>query len=517
MHKNHVFISYAHKDNLPLSPEQQGWISRFHDTFLAFLTPRLGLKAQIWRDQKLQGNDVFGDEVVKQFRDSALFVSILSPSYVNSFWCRKEMTEFCDHAEAHGGLSVNNKSRLIKVVKLPINRGHCDADSLPAPIHDTLGYEFYVQTEQGCLDLGPGFGKIHKENYLLKVCLLADNASQLLLHLESKPTAAHCQLPSPSRPSTPARKTTVFLASCSFDQRDHRELIEADLRSHGYRVLPEGPLPTEDEQVHCDAVAPLLEQAQLAIHLIGSHYGAVPDGPNHHSVVEIQNRIAAERSGRDGFKRLIWLPEDLSSTHANQERFLQSLSNEAQAQRGADLLRGSLEQLRTVLHSTLDRMETPSPPPTVKAADASTAIGRASPDRRLIYVICVPQDRSQTSPLRKWLMEQGYEVLLPALDGDAAELRKSHEDLLRDCCGALIFYGAGGEAWHRSVALDLRRAPVYRDGRPLPPPFTFLAAPNSDEKDDMVKIKLANVVDERQVFSPELLLPFLEGITGAAT
>ena len=28
--EKHVFISYAHIDNMPLLPEQQGWVSMFH-------------------------------------------------------------------------------------------------------------------------------------------------------------------------------------------------------------------------------------------------------------------------------------------------------------------------------------------------------------------------------------------------------------------------------------------------------------------------------------------------------
>jgi hypothetical protein len=472
---------------------------------------------RIWRDEKLQGNDVFNDEILNQLRDTALLVAFVSPNYVGSVWCKTEIVQFCRHAQGDGGLTVGNKSRVFKVFKYPVDWKWGEGDDLPAAVGDSVGYEFYVQEDQGPVPLEPGFGESYEKRFLLKVYILARDVSQLLRCFEPNSTTQDILLCSSGVSVVPKRKTVVFLASCSYDLRDQREWIEADLRGHGYRVLPEQRLPSDEEQAHRDALAPLLALADLSIHLIGSSYGAVPDGPSNLSLVEIQNHIAAARSRSDGLKRLIWLPEGLSSAQPDQMRFLEDLVNEAQPQVGADLLRGSMEELRTVLHSTLDRMEIPRPSRTVKAADASTAIGRASPDRRLIYVICVPQDRSQTSPLRKWLMEQGYEVLLPALVGDAAELRKSHEDLLRDCCGALIFYGAGGEAWHRSVALDLRRAPLYRDGRPLPPPFTFLAAPNSDEKDDMVKIKLANVVDERQVFSPELLLPFLEGITGAAT
>ena len=115
----HIFISYSHVDNKPLSPDQQGWITRFHQTFQTFLDTRLGRDAAIWRDDKLSGNDVFEDEIVNQFKDVALLISILSPRYIYSEWCTREAREFCQQAEQSGGLVVQNKSRVLKVVKTP--------------------------------------------------------------------------------------------------------------------------------------------------------------------------------------------------------------------------------------------------------------------------------------------------------------------------------------------------------------------------------------------------------------
>ena len=50
--ERHLFISYAHLDNVPLQPEQPGWITRLHDTLKAVLGMRLGKKAEVWRVTK---------------------------------------------------------------------------------------------------------------------------------------------------------------------------------------------------------------------------------------------------------------------------------------------------------------------------------------------------------------------------------------------------------------------------------------------------------------------------------
>jgi hypothetical protein len=411
-------------------------------------------------------------------------------------------------------LVLDNKLRVFKVVKTPVDRERGEEDDLPAVVRDSLGYDFYVKDDQGPIELDPDFGDTFKQYYLRKVCILANNASQLLQRFQTKSSLEDFQLSEPIIPIAKGRKTVVFLAYCSYDQRDQRELIEADLRSHGYLVLPEEQV-LSDEDTHCQALAPLLEQAHLSIHLIGGNYGAVPDGPSHRSVVEIQNSIAAERSRSAGLKRLIWLPEGLSSDQPDQVRFIEALLNEPQPQLGADLLRGSAEEFRTSLHITLDAMEHSKPATTSDDPELLDPKDPAASGAPMIYLICVREDRKETMPLRKWLKSQGYVVSLPALEGDATALRETHEGLLRDCLVAMIFYGAGDEAWHRSVSLDLRRAPVYRDGRPLPPPLTYLAAPSSDDKDDMVDMVEPNLVDGREGFSAEPLLSFLQGITGS--
>ena len=80
----HLFISYAHLDNEPLTDQQQGWITRFHAALSTLLSMRMGRKAEIWRDSKLRGNDIFADEIVQQFPKTALLVSVLTPRYGRS-------------------------------------------------------------------------------------------------------------------------------------------------------------------------------------------------------------------------------------------------------------------------------------------------------------------------------------------------------------------------------------------------------------------------------------------------
>ena len=79
-----LFISYAHIDNQPLTPELDGWITRFHASLEPLLSMRLGRKVKIWRDNKLEPAQIFEKEIVDHFRRTALLVSVPSPRYVES-------------------------------------------------------------------------------------------------------------------------------------------------------------------------------------------------------------------------------------------------------------------------------------------------------------------------------------------------------------------------------------------------------------------------------------------------
>src|SRR5271165_3179420 len=210
-----VFISYAHIDNEPLSENQQGWITRFHSSLMAMLSMRIGRKADIWRDSKLSGNDIFADEIVQQFPKTALLISVITPRYVESEWCTREVREFCKSAEHTGGVVVDNKSRMLKVIKIPGG----DENPLPEAMKLSLGYPFYIfDDQQTPLELDPAYGEDFTQKYNLKMAKLAFDVAQLIKKLDSGPNANAADAA-----STATAKPAVYLADCSIDRREDRE------------------------------------------------------------------------------------------------------------------------------------------------------------------------------------------------------------------------------------------------------------------------------------------------------
>jgi hypothetical protein len=238
----------------------------------------------------------------------------------------------------------------------------------------------------------------------------------------------------------------------------------------------------------------LLARCQLAVHLVGASYGAVPDGPGQRSVTVLQNDLAVKRSKSGALPRVIWLPEGTHSEQAPQQSFIEALHHDAEVQFGADLITGDIEALKTQIHATLKKLEEPE---SKQLAEQAAAANRA----KLIYLICNEKDRKATVPVRKFCRDHGFEVAIPSFEGDATAVREAHQHLLTTCDAVLLFYGAGDEAWKRTIDNDLKKMPGYRGSRPLLANYTYLAAPKTTDKEDLIDMEEPNLINALESFS----------------
>ena len=493
--QRHLFISYAHIDNVPLSEQQQGWITRFHNTLSAMLNMRLGRKAEIWRDSKLNGNDIFADEIIQQFPRTELLISVVTPRYAESEWCTREVKEFCKCAESTGGLVVDNKSRVLKVIKLPVE----DEGPLPPVMREALGYPFYELDEQQVpLELDPAYGEEFTRKYNLKLAKLAYDIAELIKKIEAPPMTAS----KPSEvPPAATFKPAIYLAECSFDRRTAREALESELRLHGYPVFPDIQLPKAEEE-YIASVKDFLDRCDLSIHLVGTKYGVVPDGPSEKSVTILQNELAIERHKKGGLRRIISLPEGTRSESAAQQEFIERLLKDAELQAGADLVTGDIEDLKGVMHAALKKLQKPEPPPLERQGS------------RLIYLICDERDRQATIPLRKFLKGRGCDVQIPLFEGDAATVRQNNQDLLAECDAVILFYGNGDEAWKRSIGSELKKSGAYRAAKPLLASYIYLAEPTTESKRELIELEEPNLINGLQGFSEAEMLKFVSAVEG---
>ena len=142
-----LFISYAHIDDLSPFGEEKGWIDLLHERLSVLLAQALGYEPRIWRDgHRLQGNDELSGAIGAGVTRSLLLVPVISPRYVQSDWCNREMESFhAAQAQAAPPGSPAFRSRVFKVVKTPLPEHLRDRE--PAHIRNLIGYQFYGEDE----------------------------------------------------------------------------------------------------------------------------------------------------------------------------------------------------------------------------------------------------------------------------------------------------------------------------------------------------------------------------------
>src|SRR5262245_12825248 len=91
-----LFVSYGPLDNAPEGADEERWIGRFHRDLERRINQYLGTEIRIWRDNYLQGNQAFPEEIETNLASAAAWVPILSPRFLSSDWCRRELRTFLD-------------------------------------------------------------------------------------------------------------------------------------------------------------------------------------------------------------------------------------------------------------------------------------------------------------------------------------------------------------------------------------------------------------------------------------
>src|SRR5262245_8808140 len=107
-----IFISYSHLNDQRLPGTDSGWVKCFHDA-LEMILRDLGVGAESWRDEKIGGNDFLTPVILQALADCQVLVSVMSPEYVRSEWCLRELQTFCEGR----GYRFGNQSRIFKVVR----------------------------------------------------------------------------------------------------------------------------------------------------------------------------------------------------------------------------------------------------------------------------------------------------------------------------------------------------------------------------------------------------------------
>lgn len=483
-YNNDVFISYSHIDNQPFGSPGGGWVDIFHEHLQNFVNVHVGRRTNVWRDRRLTGAEVFSDEIEQQLRSSAVLVSVISPGYMQSEWCNRELVGFTKAAQDRGNLRVGNLQRVVKVLRLPVERS-----VLPPLLDEVLGGQFYrVDPASGrARDLLLDSSADALQVFRARVDDVAQDLSRLLGSMVTSGGAATAAPPAPAA-------DTVFLAWTTGDLSEEREKLRRELEARNYRVVPTRAPPLDAAGVR-ESVLAALREAKIAIHLIGALYGFVPEGEER-SIIELQSDEALYQASNSAAARIFWLAPNAQPQDRRLSALVDRLQKQSPQGSRVDLLANqTIEDLKTL---ALDRLN-----PAPKAAPVVVTAASA-----LVYLMCDQLDRANVAPMQDFLFDQSLEVRLPLFDGDSEQIREEHYETLKECDGTLIFWGKAKEGWLRKMLRDLNK--VFGLGRTGSYKAASLyLAELPDVNKESFRTREVSTIRAGSEFDPDVLRPFV--------
>ena len=476
-----IFISYSHVDNETLSTKEAKWVDQFHRALEVRLNQVLGKKVAIWRDIDQGGATYFDKETMDLLGRVALLIPIITPSYITSDWCKRELDAFCRAFMQRGGLTLNNRARIFKVMKTPV-----DFNNHPEPIKALLGYNF-CHTDPGDKSvveytLEAHEGVVKKYKTVLNDLVYDIKEFFELIHAQSEGEDEAEERP------------RVYLAQSTDDRAEDYDSLLRELQDHEYEIVPLEQLRVLKYNELRAEVERALRTCSLAVHLIGDYHYPIPAGaPEAESLVRIQNDVAAMICKEAGLPRIVWIPEHIKGADERQKAFIEALLTDPDVQQGADVVQDPLEKLKEHILDKLRRQRT--------ALQANGV-----PEEQTVYVVCTEEDYDATVDVEKQLFDAGFNVRLPLTSGSEAQVKDEHDASIQESSAVLIYCGSASEAWVRGQLRALNGL-----GKPV---GLYHGPPE-------VKFKLrrgwqgVTVMQHFGAFKPSVLDPFLQKLAAA--
>lgn len=467
---NDIFISFSHTDNLG------GWVEDFQKRLNERLI-QLGAPVCIWRDSTLRGTDVFSDEIFTQLQQSALLISVISPSGINSGWCIDERHAFERFSVLNGGFQFGNHVRAIKVVKTPL-----DGDQHRG-LFDVLGFEFYRREAQSHRfrefhQSSPEFHQIIDE-LAQDIKSVLDAFRQHLLAVEADD-----------------KKKIIYVATTTPSLNWSRDAVVQQLEAWGYTAIPQS-----SEAPRCFSSFQAVTKAELAassfsVHLVSDQPRPIVDGGQ--DSISGQYELA-QRLKKD---RIIWV-EPGRKLYSN---FDDALRNGLQ--NGVEILQNcDIENLKDVIGDKLKQKRRPTP-------------SQKSEARTELYLICdrpdYPSEDSQVGQralrIKEFLDENGLVVMPPPYsEMEWSELEEEHRSELQLSNGVLLYWGMASENWFLKIRRIIVNERIRRNktsgADTLTEAFYFT---NPPMKKSQYRNLTEFVFEQYDDFEPKALKPLLD-------
>jgi TIR domain len=484
--KPDIFISYAHVDDEPdpAFSDRPGWVT----TLVRCLEKRLAKKLgrvdsyDIWRDAKLPGHVDLTPDIIGHLRDAAVLLLVLSPAYLASEWCRRELELFHDalrgRKPARGRIFVVEFDRVDPKRKLP-------------ELADVKGYKLWVEDPdtRNPQTLGYPIVREKDDEYHKRV---NDLCIELVRQLDALKHCEHPSLDSFAEPEPDTRRC-VYLAEVTEDLDTRRDAVRRHLDQAGFRVLPEAELSRDDRDAYRDAVDAELTRSVVFVQLLSETPGRPFKGSaltyvalQHERATAVKTPVLQWRSRQQG---------------AGSD---ESPLEHRQRLNGPTVVATDLSEFKSLVIDTLKKLTAPPPP-----AREPAAVGDAE---KLVFVDAEETDLEAAREIVRVFEAHGIGALPPVRGTTPEAVRTALTTRMLACDGMVLVHGTNPDwpilQWtHFRKVKGEREVPIRAIALcDLPPPDRQIKAA------DVLHVPSAHVIDCCAGVAPDKFATFLRAL-----
>jgi TIR domain len=413
-----IFVSYAHVDDAPLPGGDQGWVTTFTTCVKTKLAQKLGRNDaySLWMDYELRGGQPITSHILGRVQRSAMLLVVLSPGYIASDWCRRELETFA-------GLISENQGRRMFVVELD----RLDEAERPYHLADLKRSRFWVANQISGTPRPLGHPILDAEYY----SAVDDLIREIVMELKGLKSAE----PRSDAATPLASVGTVFLAEVTDDLDEQRNNVKRYLDQAGIAVIPKNGC-----SLHADTfrqtVTEGLAEADLFVQLLSAIPGKrPPDLPEGYAKCQMQLALSL------GKPVLQWRSPalDMAAIQDDAQRVLLDAAT-VRAEGIEDFKR----EIRRRLH---ERRNQPL---------------RPVPTEAFVFVDMDSTDRPLAEQLSEILFRNGAGYMLPTEDRDPRKFRRDLRDKLLECNALILIYGSTTRSWVDGHLRELQKMLTLR-------------------------------------------------------
>ena len=423
--KTDLFVSYAHVDDLPLEPGRPGWVTTLVNSLNSLLAQRLGRGESIslWMDHQLPGHVELTPEIESKLGESSVLLIVLSPAYLASTWCLKEMSFFNNTVRRRGG-RVGARIFLVEF----------DQVERPHDLGELKGYRFWAKDPLGRSTRTLGVPRPGPEDrgYFDLLYDLRHDLAEALTRLKTGADNVAVSDEARDRP-------VVFLAEVTDDLDDQGEEVRRYLLQAGLAVVPEDIYPRDPAAFRALADRDLAH-ATLFVQLLGGLAGKRLLGASQ-TIVGLQHECAVDR----GVPVLQWHARglDLASVpHPDHRARLE----------GPSVIATDLQEFKSLVVQKVRELTAPKPAAPRADNDADT----------LVFVNAEEADLDLAKRIGSLLFRHGIGYVLPNRSRRPAEARKALDGYLLNCDGLVLVHGTNPD-WVFEQVIRFRKIKPRRE------------------------------------------------------